>query len=96
MTNHLSVPKEVRKRTPTTDTYSLSQKQDEFYFTLPYDKIDLCLYGKNNGISIEIVAEYRVEMVCEDAFVERVITSLRQSHPYEEPAFDIIKVEDFS
>ena len=42
---------------PTTDTYSLAQGQDEFYFSLPYDKMDLCLYGKNNGYTPEQVAE---------------------------------------
>lgn len=52
----LKVPEKIRKRTPTTDTYSLAQGQDEFYFSLPYDKMDLCLYGKNNGIAVENVA----------------------------------------
>lgn len=54
---YLDVPKEIRKRPPTTDTYSLAQGQDEFYFSLPYDQMDLCLYAKNNDISKEIVAE---------------------------------------
>ena len=53
---YLGVPEEIRKRPPTTDTYSLPQSQDEFYFSLPYDKMDLCLYGKNNNISVEDVA----------------------------------------
>jgi NAD+ synthase len=57
LAEYLSVPEEVRKRLPTTDTYSLSQGQDEFYFSLPYDKMDLCLYGKNNGYSPDQVAE---------------------------------------
>src|SRR5439155_24407313 len=47
---HLGVPERVRERPPTTDTYSLSQTQEEFYFTLPLEKMDLCLYGKNNNI----------------------------------------------
>jgi NAD+ synthase len=46
---YLGVPAEVRKRPPTTDTYSLPQGQDEFYFSLPYTQMDLCLHGKNNG-----------------------------------------------
>ena len=46
----LGVPAEIRSRPPTTDTYSLPQTQDEFYFSLPYDKMDLCLCGKDNGI----------------------------------------------
>lgn len=53
----LGVPEEIRHRPPTTDTYSLEQGQDEFYFSLPYDKMDLCLYGKNNGYSASETAE---------------------------------------
>ena len=53
----LGVPKEIRQRPPTTDTYSMPQGQDEFYFTLPYDKMDVCLYGKNNGYTPEEVSQ---------------------------------------
>jgi hypothetical protein len=42
---------------------------------------------------VQQVAEYRVEMVCEDSVVDAVIESLRANHPYEEPAFDLIRVE---
>ena len=56
LAEYLGVPEEIRKRPPTTDTYSLAQGQDEFYFSLAYDKMDLCLYGKNNGVSVESVA----------------------------------------
>lgn len=56
LAKHLDVPEEIRKRPPTTDTYSLAQGQDEFYFSLPYDKLDLCLYGKNNGFGVDTVA----------------------------------------
>jgi NAD+ synthase len=47
---YLGVPAEICARPPTTDTYSLAQTQEEFYFALPYDRMDLCLYGLNNGI----------------------------------------------
>lgn len=47
---YLGVPEEIQRRLPTTDTYSLEQSQEEFYFSLPLDKMDLCLYGWNNGI----------------------------------------------
>jgi NAD+ synthase len=47
---YLGVPEEIQRRLPTTDTYSLEQSQEEFYFALPLAKMDLCLYGKNNGI----------------------------------------------
>ncbi|MEI6126695.1 MAG: NAD(+) synthase [Pseudomonadota bacterium] len=56
LAEYLGVPEEIRKRPPTTDTYSLAQGQDEFYFSLPYDKMDLCLFAKNNGVEPEQVA----------------------------------------
>jgi len=51
LAEYLGVPEEIRRRPPTTDTYSLEQSQDEFYFALPLAKMDLCVYGKNQGIS---------------------------------------------
>jgi NAD+ synthase len=56
LAEHLGVPEEVRMRPPTTDTYSLPQSQEEFYFSLPYAAMDLCLFGKNNGLPVEDVA----------------------------------------
>ena len=53
----LGVPESVRRRPPTTDTYSLAQSQEEFYFSLPYDKMDLCLYGKDHDIPMQEVAQ---------------------------------------
>jgi NAD+ synthase len=53
----LDVPESVRMRPPTTDTYSLAQSQEEFFFSLPYDKMDLCLYGKDHEVPPEEVAE---------------------------------------
>jgi NAD+ synthase len=52
----LGIPEEIRRRPPTTDTFSLEQTQEEFYFSLPYDRMDLCLYGLNNGLPAEQVA----------------------------------------
>lgn len=46
----LKIPQEIQRRQPTTDTYSLDQSQEEFYFALPYDKMDLCLYARNQGL----------------------------------------------
>ena len=56
LAEYLGVPKDIRKRPPTTDTYSLPQGQDEFYFSLPHDKMDLCLYGRNHDIAPEELA----------------------------------------
>jgi NAD+ synthase len=69
LAEHLGVPLEVRRRPPTTDTYSLPQGQDEFYFAVPYQQMDLCLYGRNHGKSADEVA---AAAGLERAAVERV------------------------
>ena len=56
LAEELGVPAEVRSRPPTTDTYSLAQGQDEFYFAAPYAQMDLCLYGKDHGVDPAAVA----------------------------------------
>src|SRR6478672_3415072 len=53
---HLGVPRTVCERPPTTDTYSLAQGQDEFYFSLPHAEMDLCLYACDHGAAPERVA----------------------------------------
>ncbi len=66
LAEYLGVPAEIRVRPSTTDTYSLPQSQEEFYFSLPHQRMDLCLYGKNNDVPVEQVAaaaELTVEQV---------------------------------
>ncbi len=50
LAEHLGVPKEITSRPPTTDTYSLAQTQEEFYFAVDYRRMDLCLYAFNHGV----------------------------------------------
>jgi NAD+ synthase len=56
LATHLGVPEEIRTRPPTTDTWSLPQTQEEFYFSLPYQRMDLCLYALNSGVPAEVAA----------------------------------------
>lgn len=42
---------------------------------------------------VETVAEYKVEMVCEDGLIQSAIAAMKQAHPYEEPAYDVWKLE---
>jgi NAD+ synthase len=56
LARHLKLPAEICNATPTTDTYSLAQGQDEFYFALPYQQMDLALYALNHGISADELA----------------------------------------
>jgi len=69
MARHLGLPDEICSSTPTTDTYSLEQGQDEFYFVLPYAEMDLLLWALNHGVSAE---EAAVVMGLKPDQVERV------------------------
>lgn len=42
---------------------------------------------------IETVEEYKVELVCDDAVVVAAVAALKQAHPYEEPAYQVWKLE---
>ena len=53
----LGVPDEILRRPPTTDTYSLEQSQEEFYFSLPLATMDLCLYARNHQVPASNVAD---------------------------------------
>jgi len=48
LAEYLGVPEEIRGRPPTSDTFSLAQSQEEFYFALPYREMDLCLWAYNH------------------------------------------------
>ena len=93
----LGVPAGICNRAPTTDTYSLAQGQDEFYFSLPYDKMDLCLWAKNHGNAtadvagaLQLTAE-QVERVYRDIDQKRATTRYMHLPPVkcgEIPEFD--------
>jgi NAD+ synthase len=51
LAEYLGVPSEIRQRPPTTDTFSLAQTQEEFYFALPYAEMDLCLWAYDHETS---------------------------------------------
>ena len=97
MAEFLGIPDQIRKRLPTTDTYPMQQSQEEFYFSVPYDKMDLCLYGKNHGVSPDDVAA-AAEMTAEQ--VERVyhdIDAKRNATRYlHTPPLLVDKVEEIS
>ncbi len=79
---YLRLPSEIQQRRPTTDTYPLPQSQEEFYFSVSLDVFDLCLFGKNNGIS---PAELSVAAGVPAEHIERVYASIeakRQATSY--------------
>ncbi len=94
---YLGVPEEILRRPPTTDTYSLEQSQEEFYFAVPLKQMDLCLYAKNNGIAPEEAAQ-AAELTVEQ--VQRVFaiidSKIRASHYLHLPPQLIAEVPEVS
>jgi NAD+ synthase len=81
------VPEEIRRRPPTTDTYSLAQSQEEFFFSVPYHQLDVCMAAKNRGLEPEQVAEAagltaeQVERVYRDIDAKRSATAYLHEKP---------------
>lgn len=87
LAEYIGVPADIRRRAPTTDTFSMPQGQDEFYFALPYDKMDLCLYAYNNKVpateaasAVGITPE-QVERVFKDIEAKRRVAQYLHAQP---------------
>ena len=87
LARHLGVPEEICRRPPTTDTFPMEQTQEEFYFSLPYDKMDLCLYAHNHGVFATEAAPVvgltpeQVERVYKDIDQKRRATRYLHTYP---------------
>jgi len=87
LAEYVGVPEEIRRRPPTTDTFSLPQTQEEYYFALPYDLMDLCLYGRNHDVPAAEVAAAanltaeQVERVYKDIDQKRRTTRYLHARP---------------
>jgi NAD+ synthase len=79
LARHLQLPPDICRAVPTTDTYSLSQGQDEFYFALPYAQMDVAVLGLTLGLSPAEVAP-QIGMTAEQvAHVFRDIEAKRRA-----------------
>jgi NAD+ synthase len=56
LARHLGVPQEILDRTPSPDTYSGEVSDEEYYFRMPYDTVDLLLYAYEHAVPIDEVA----------------------------------------
>lgn len=80
MARHMGLPERICAATPTTDTYSLPQGQDEFYFALPYREMDLSLWAFNHSVPVAALAhalkipEQRAQHIYEDIQAKRRTT----------------------
>jgi hypothetical protein len=45
--------------------------------------------------TVELVQEYKIEMICEDSLIKKAVEVLKQSHPYEEVAYEVFKMGEF-
>lgn len=73
--DYLEIPEEIRKRTPTSDTYSAEQSQEEFFFRLPFELLDRIWFGWEKGIEtseIAVALKLKVEQV------ENVINDIKR------------------
>jgi NAD+ synthase len=73
LAEHLGVPEEIRSRPPTTDTFSLEQTQEEFFFALPVAQMDRCLHAYESGHPAAAVA---AELGLAEAQVARVFRDI--------------------
>ena len=87
LARHLGVIDEILGRAPTTDTYSLEQSQEDFYFSVPYQQLDVILWAKNHGIAADAVADAlaltapQVERVYRDIDQKRRTTAYLHARP---------------
>lgn len=82
LARYLELPEAICNARPTTDTYSMAQGQDEFYFALPYDKMDIALLAYNSGKPLATLAEVlsigqdQAEFIYHDIEAKRKTTAL--------------------
>jgi NAD+ synthase len=74
LAEYLEIPPAITSRPPTTDTFSLPQSQEEFYYSLPTRTLDVVMHGLNEGMSAESVA------IASGLSVDQVERSFRDIH----------------
>jgi NAD+ synthase len=70
LAEYLNVSEEIRREPPSTDTYSLPQTQEEFYFALSYGDADRVLYALSNAVEPAAIAK---ALSCDLVQVERIM-----------------------
>lgn len=75
LADFLEIPQEIRNRPPTSDTYSAGSTQEEFFFRLPFEMMDLLWYALENNVPADRVAQ---EMDLDAEQVQRVFDDLQR------------------
>ena len=87
LARHLGVNEEILGREPTTDTFSLAQSQEDFYYSVDYPTLDLVLWAKNHDVPREDVAAHlgisveQVGRICDDIDQKRRTTAYLHTPP---------------
>lgn len=87
LARYLGLPEEICTAAPTTDTYSMQQGQDEFYFVLPYAKMDVALWARNHGVPASELASHlgisndQADFIYKDIAAKRLTTRYLHAKP---------------
>jgi len=77
LARHLGVPESILRRTPTTDTYSAPCDQQEFFFRLPFETLDMLSFASEHGVS---AAETAAVMELTEEQVQRAFDDIQRKH----------------
>ena len=82
LSRYLGIPDAICNAQPSTDTYSMPQGQDEFYFALPFHKMDLALWALNHNISAGTLAKCLAIDEKSASYIYRDIETKRRTTKY--------------
>lgn len=100
LAEYLGVPSGVTARPPTTDTYSLPQTQEEFYFSLPAPVMDRVLHARNSGLAVDDAASLldlepeQIQRAYKDIDQKRMTTGYLHQAPMMVESVDEIQVAE--
>jgi len=77
LAEYLDVPLEIRRRRPTSDTYSAPCDQQEFFFRLPFETMDLLWFAQENKVPAAEVAQV---MELTETQVQRAFDDFSRKH----------------
>jgi NAD+ synthase len=95
MARHLGLPDRLVAAVPTTDTYSLPQGQDEFYFALPHRSMDLAIWALNHAVPAkELARVLAIEPTGAEAIYEDIRTKRRTTQYLHRPPVLVVDVTE--
>ncbi len=77
LAKYLGIPESIIQRTPTTDTYTAVQTQEEFFYQMPFHLMDLIWYGYENSYSAEEVA---IALTMEPDEIRKIYMNFMRKH----------------